>query len=133
VVLLFLPCDFQNVHIRFLARIASAVIGRMANLSVPGLPQPGSQQSGEPHPDIENVVPYGNRLRWGLPKMFVQLGAALWALAFFSLSMDLNASAAALFLIGLAMMLPRIFHGRTGNSRFIGWYESLKIALRLWF
>lgn len=34
--------------------------------------------------------------------MFVLLGTALWALAFFSLSMDLNASAAALFLIGLA-------------------------------
>lgn len=65
--------------------------------------------------------------------MFVLLGTALWALAFFSLSMDLNASAAALFLIGLAMMLPRIFHGRTGNSRFIGWYESLKVALKLWF
>jgi len=109
------------------------VIGRMANLSAPGLPQPGNQQSGEPHPDIENAVPSGNRLRWGLPMMFVLLGIALWALAFFSLSLDLNASAAALFLIGLAMMWPRIFHGRSGNSRFIGWYESLKIAFRLWF
>jgi hypothetical protein len=58
---------------------------------------------------------------------------ALGAGFFFSLSLDLNASAAALFLIGMAMMWPRMFHGRSGNSRFIGWYESLKIALRLWF
>lgn len=64
--------------------------------------------------------------------MFVLLGIALWAMAIFLLSIDLNASAAALFLFGLAMIWPSAFYGRAGSSRFVGWYESLKILLRGW-
>ena len=64
--------------------------------------------------------------------MFVLLGVTLWATAVFLLSIDLNAPAAALFLFGLAMMWPSIFYGRAGNSRFVSWYESLKIVLRGW-
>jgi hypothetical protein len=48
------------------------------------------------------------------------------------LSLDLEGSAAALFLFGLAMIWPSIFYGRAGNSRFVSWYESLKIILRGW-
>lgn len=64
--------------------------------------------------------------------MFGLLGIALWAMAIFLLSIDLNGSAAALFLFGLAMIWPSIFYGRAGSSRFVGWYESLKILLRGW-
>ena len=64
--------------------------------------------------------------------MFVLLGIALWAMALFVLSLDLDGSAAALSLFGLAMIWPSIFYGRAGNSRFVSWYESLKIILRGW-
>ncbi len=64
--------------------------------------------------------------------MFGLLGIALWAMAIFLLSIDFNGSAAALFLFGLAMIWPSIFYGRAGSSRFVGWYESLKILLRGW-
>lgn len=64
--------------------------------------------------------------------MFLLLGITLWAIALFIWSIDLKAPAAALFLFGLAMMWPAIFYGRKGNSRFTGWYESLKILLSSW-
>lgn len=64
--------------------------------------------------------------------MFVLLGIALWAMALCLLSIELDAPAAALFLIGLAMVWPSIFYGRAGSSRFGSWYESLKIVLRGW-
>ncbi|QSB18680.1 hypothetical protein JN403_19760 [Pseudomonas sp. 15A4] len=64
--------------------------------------------------------------------MVVLLGVALWAMALYLLSLDLEGSAAALFLFGLAMIWPSIFYGRAGNSRFVSWYESLKIILRGW-
>lgn len=64
--------------------------------------------------------------------MFVLLGIALWAMALFLLSINLETSAAALFLFGLAMIWPSIFYGRVGSSRFVGWYESLKILFRGW-
>lgn len=64
--------------------------------------------------------------------MLVLLGITLWAVALFMLSIDLEASAAALFLFGLAMMSPAIFYGKRGNSRFSGWYQSLKILLSIW-
>jgi hypothetical protein len=65
--------------------------------------------------------------------MFVLLGIALWAMALFLLTIDMGASAGALFLFGLAMILPSVFYGRRGNSRFLGWYESLKFLLTGWF
>jgi len=64
--------------------------------------------------------------------MFLLLGITLWAVALYMLRIDLEAPAAALFLFGLAMVWPKIFYGRSGNSRFVGWYESLKILFRGW-
>ncbi|WP_311969372.1 hypothetical protein [Pseudomonas baltica] len=64
--------------------------------------------------------------------MFVLLGITLWAIALFMLVIHFEASAAALFLFGLAMMWPAIFYGKQGDKRFAGWYPSLKILLSSW-
>ncbi|UZJ58533.1 hypothetical protein OKW98_18295 [Pseudomonas sp. KU26590] len=81
---------------------------------------------------IHNATPSYNGIEMGWFAMFVLLGIALWAMAVLLLSFDLDASAAALFLFGLATIWPSIFYGRAGTSRFVGWYESLKIMLRGW-
>ena len=73
------------------------------------------------------------KLIWDRTVMFVLLGISLWFIALFMLAIDLEASAAALFLFGLAMMWPAIFYGRRGTARFSGWYQSLKILLGSWY
>lgn len=64
--------------------------------------------------------------------MFVLLGLALWAIALILMTIRLEAPAAALFLLGLAMMWPAIFYGKRGTSRFSDWYQSLKVILSFW-
>jgi hypothetical protein len=57
---------------------------------------------------------------WDRTVMFVLPGITLWVIALFMLSIDLEASAAALFLFGLAMMWPTLFYGKRGGSRCSG-------------
>lgn len=64
--------------------------------------------------------------------MFVLLGITLWAMAIFMLAIDLEASAATLFVRSCNVTWPAIVYGKKGNSRFAGGYEPLKILLSGW-